>query len=198
VLAIAIATGGCEATSNSAVTSQSIVVVPAGPNLILDGRFNQALSGPWEFTLPAGAQERRGAVAGQDALIIAQPAPGGQGPLVLQQATDVLPDYRIGATYVLRALVRTVAVTRPIETELKLDYAGGGYGFFGSTASTPAPSGRLGRYVSGTTDGWLTVEVRATAQLPLTSIDAFVIDAPDGAAFAGTISVKNVTLYSER
>jgi hypothetical protein len=191
-LVAAAALGGCSAQSNQRVTSESIVVVPRDMNLILDGTFATGGTPPWYTTVPSAGSYRRVDLAGQRSLQISVPrrAPG---VVILAQDTDFLPDHRAGSTYLLTVDIRAVRSSQPVTTELRLNYVGGGYGFFIGRPTATSPGAGVPSAIVGTTHGWVTVQARAMAQLPLVSIDAFVLDSGSG-GFSGTVWTKDVSL----
>lgn len=181
---------GCAAPSSTRVTTQSIVNVPAGTNLIADATFRQGTAGPWHVTVPAGSNTSVEAIAGTHFLNIAKPPPVGSGPLTVEQSTDVLPSRAAGSEYDLRVQIRMVDVSEAISTQIRLNYQSGGYAFF---TGRPVGGGGAGP-LRGTTNGWVTVRVRARAELPLDSIEAFALDTGTPSAFSGTIWITGAEL----
>jgi hypothetical protein len=179
VLQVALIVGGCSARSAERVTSFSIAPLGSGSNLLGDGGFEQPGLGVWSLTSVSGVSattDRRIHAEGSQSLRLTAVAAAVPHSVVLEQSVSVLPSTGAGARYVLKVLVRTSQLNRRIETELKLTYAGGGYAFFrGHTRFRGRPG-----IPPGTSRGWLSVVVRATARFPLQAVEAFIVDTGPG------------------
>ena len=186
--------GGCSSRSASVVTSQSIVEITPGMNLVGDGGFEQSGLGPWRVSAPRDARIRTVDASGSRVLSIQSPSGAAPRAVILEQLTDVVPVGALG-TYVLRARLRTFHYRGSIRTEARLNYAGGGYAFFEGHESDS--TGRQLPSANGTSAGWLAVSVVAPAQRPVASVDVFVVEArPTGGS--GTIWVSDVSLRHTR
>jgi hypothetical protein len=179
---LAVSAAGCAARSASRVTGQSIATIPAGTNLI-DGTFKRG-SNSWRLVVPNGASDRPAPSSGDRVLEITAQRPGGRGILAVDQTTELLPSRATGSEYALSVRVRARHLSRRVRAELRLNYAGGGYEFFGSR-TTGGPGSTA--VIRGTTHGWQVVEVRATAQLPLASIEVFALDSRPERRFSGSV-----------
>jgi hypothetical protein len=113
---------------------------------------------------------------------------------VLEQDAVALPVYASGSRYLLTFRARTVRLNRPLQTELKLNFAGGGYSFYRGRATGQSPNASGTGIPSGTSAGWIKMVVRATARFPLQSISVFVIDS-GLAPLSGTVWIDDVELH---
>jgi hypothetical protein len=113
--------------------------------------------------------------------------------VVLQQDVTALPSYAAGSQYALRFRVRTINLNRRLPTELKLNYAGGGYRFFRGRPLRARTTSGAG-IPSGTSAGWIPIVVTATAWFPLQSINAFIIDSGPG-PLSGRVWIDDIELH---
>jgi hypothetical protein len=181
---------GCSAASSTRVEDQSIVSLSPDTNLIANGQFSRTLGATWRVVLPPGGTARR--LPAQEALELTVP-PATGGTVVLEQTSYFLTNRDTGSSYVLTAQVKLVHARNRLTSELRFNYSGGGYGFVGATR-IQSPKQTLSTSVHSAP--WINVSVRGTAQLPLTSIAAFVIDAAPADGFAGTVLVRRVSLHT--
>ncbi len=186
------AIAGCDAASSTGVANESIVALPSNVNLLRNPGFVRQRDKTWYVHLPAGVSASL-IGPGRRTLTISAGKPGSAGAIFMVQATRFLPDARAGAVYLLRVRLRASGLTRPVKTELRLDYAGGAYGFFTATPARPVAAGAA---ISGTTAGWITMQVRARAALPLTAVQAFLVDSLAQPVFSGSISIADPQLYA--
>lgn len=175
----------------------SIIALPRGANLVADGAFERSDFGIW--TLRVGPRitakiDRRVRFSGGGSFRLTARAQRVTTSVVLAQQVAAWPDSAAGSRYVLRFRVRTVGLSRAIQTELKLNYAGGGYVFFRGGPEGAASVKQLG-IPAGTSTRWTTMVVKATARFPLQSIDAFVLDSGVGPV-VGTLWIDDVHLRS--
>jgi hypothetical protein len=194
---VTVAMGGCSAQSNQRVTSMSVISLPPGANLVGDGGFEQSGLGPWTLRLPheiAAAIDPEVSFSGRRSLRITARAPRLASPLVLEQDAVALPIYATGSRFVLTFRSRTVRLSRPLQTELKLNYAGGGYRFYRGRATGQAPNTWGTGIPPGTSTGWTTTVVSATARFPLESITVFVVDS-GLAPLSGTVWIDDIELH---
>lgn len=196
ILVAAAMIGGCSARSNQRVTSISVISVPPGANLVRNGGFERSGLGPWTLRLAPGiaaAIDPQVKFSGRHSLRITARTSRIATPLVLGQDAAALPTYATGSRYVLKFRSRTVGLNRPLQTELKLNYAGGGYSFYRGRATSQAPNASGTGIPSGTSPEWTTMAVRATARFPLESITVFVIDS-GLAPLSGTVWIDDIEL----
>jgi hypothetical protein len=168
---------GCEARSARQVSTESIVVVPAGVNLLRNPGFGHASGRWWYVKTPAGVSAELSGQVPHRVLRIEARRPG---RVYAMESTAFLPDRRAGALYTLRVRLQLAGVRRPLQVALRLVYTGGG-------------SSRFATPVRGGGRGWRTVEVRARAARPLAEIDAFVLDSQ---WFSGTASIADPQLLA--
>jgi hypothetical protein len=198
ILLAAASTVGCSAGSNQRVTSMSIIALRPGANLVGDGGFEQSGLGAWTLRVGprvAATIDRRIRFSGEGSLRFTASAQRAPTSIVLSQQVADLPDSGVGSRYVLRVRARTVGVSRPLETELKLNFAGGGYRFFRGLSTDGLPKRRRIGIPSGTSPGWIKIVVAAKARFPLQSIEAFVLDSGPG-RLTGTVWIDQVELHA--
>ncbi len=214
ILSAAVPLGGCSASSDQRVRSRSIVALPANINLLGDGGFEQPGLGPWGMRSAPNIRvriDRKVHFSGSQSFELRAAHAHVARSVVLEQEVDAPPRRGPGSRYTLRMRVKTARLNRAVQTELRLNYAAGRYEFFrgvtshprrGSTprdSSSPRPPSRLpkrlrGRGIPpGTSAGWLSIVVHATARLPVQSISVLVLDTGPG-RLAGTIWLDNVEL----
>jgi hypothetical protein len=182
VLAV-LALTSCAAKSSTRVTTSSVVQAPPAQTNLLTPTG-------WDLLLPPSVMTRP-RLSAQQSLRVASANRRSAGWVVLNQTSFLLPDRRAGATYVMRASVKTSGVDSRLTTELRLNYGGGSYEFFpGGVVS----SGQFVGPLPGTTNGWSTVQVTATASKPLVSIEAFPLTTDRPVRFSGTAEIRHVTL----
>jgi hypothetical protein len=182
VLAV-LALTSCAAKSSTRVTTSSVIEASAVQTNLLTPTG-------WNLLLPPDVVTRP-TLSAQQSLRVASVNPGSTGWVVLSQTSLLLPDRRAGATYVMRASVKTSGVRTPLTTELRLNYRGGSYEFF------PGGVVRSGQFIGaipGTTSDWATVQVSATASKPLVSVEAFPLTTDRPVRFSGTAEIRDVTL----
>jgi hypothetical protein len=188
LMLLAVVLSGCSARSDSAVTTQSIAEIPTSENLLFNPAFTRSKIAAWHVILPRRGSAYLVRSGGHRVLVISASAPGGTGLLLVHQTSALLPVHAVGSQYVLRVQLRRSNVSRTIYTELRLNYAGGGYGFFYGTPMTSAsPPAQPG--IRGTTPGWVTVVVHARAQLPVESIEAMLADSRPDSPFSGSVAI---------
>lgn len=187
--------GGCSSISGSAVTRDSIVSLPSGLNLLQNPGFHGKGPVGWAVSVPRGVRMNVEEQDGRGVLTITRRKPGVTGALLVTQRPAVLPDTNPGASYILRTQIRAKAVRRPLRTEIKFEYQGGGYAFFSATPTGTAlsPAGSTAA-VSGSTHGWITVRAEATAALPLVDVEIFIIDSLPTPKLSGAVSIKDPVL----
>ena len=118
------------------------------------------------------------------------PPPFRDGPLFAAQEIAFLPDRVAGARYELSEWLRTSGAMRPVWVSIRLDYANGGYEFFDSQSAHNAVAIPTGNPFFG----WQRLEVTARAALPVTSIEAFVLNSSPGVKSRGTIELRDPRL----
>jgi hypothetical protein len=182
---IALLLCGCDARSSRQVSSESIVVLPAGVNLLRNASFARDSGRWWYVNTPAGVTAQLRGRVPHRVLTIRAARPGRPGRVFAVQSTAFLPDRSAGALYTLRVRLRLDRVRRALQVALRLVYAGGG-------------SSRVAAAIRGGGHGWQTVAVRARAARPLVSIDAFVLDSQSGTPFSGSVSIADPRLLSLR
>jgi hypothetical protein len=192
---LACAVAGCSSTSGSSVTRDSIVTLPYGYNLLQNPHFRVHPRATWTVRVPARSDLVVSDVRDLHVLTISHRPPGASGPLFIEQRPLLLPQTSVGTTYVLRVRLRARKLSRPVKTEIRLTYSGGGYAFF--AAAPLSPPGASGD-IRGTTDGWVSVEARATAALPIASIEVLLLDSLPRPRFSGSISVADPSLFVAR
>jgi hypothetical protein len=169
----------CNTNSAQRVTSMSIAPRPRGSNLLSDGGFEQPGTGAWVVNSVRGVSldsDRAIRAGGVQSLRLRAIHAVVPASIAIEQNVSALPQTHAGARYVLHLQVRTAHLNRRVHTELKLNYAGGGYAFFSGRPIT----GKRAGIPRGTSARWRTVIVHATARYPLESIDAFVLDTGPG------------------
>jgi hypothetical protein len=175
----------------------SIIVLPPGANLVGDGGFEQSGLGAWNLRLGPGVKatiDSQVRFSGRSSLRFTAKAKRLPTSVVLTQKVAAPPDSAAGSRYLLLVRARTLGLSRSLETELKLNYAGGGYGFFRGLTTDRALGGQRIGIPRGTSAGWSKIVVAATARFPLQSIEAFVIDSGLG-RLTGTVWIDQVELH---
>jgi hypothetical protein len=168
------ASAGCDTSANRRVTSMSIVALSMERNLIQNGGFERSL-GLWTLRIKSSSWriDARHRWSGRSSLeLVAKPGRG-RPQIILEQQIVGLPKRRPGSTYRLQFRVRTSGLNRSVQTELKLNFVGGGYRF---VRGGPIARGGKRGIPPGTSRRWVSVRVEATAPAELSAIDAFVVD----------------------
>ena len=185
VVLAGVSISACSSRSASNVTNESVAVAPRDGNLISDPAFRGT---SWRLWIPGdGATSVVGDPA-PNVLRVSIPRPG--GVLQLEQFTDFLPSTNAGARYLFRIRARALHLSPGIIAEIRFNYAGGGNaGFYGTEVSA---KGR-GRSELTASTGWVTMQVAATAQLPLRSIQVLVLNSRRAPLF-GTVLLSDPEL----
>jgi hypothetical protein len=191
VFALVTSLSGCAAGSSTRVTAQSIVALRSHFNLIQNPGFAD-LGHAWRVYAPSAVVTTVTKEGDQRVLTITNGVAPVTGAVLVFQQPALLPALTPGSTYVLRMQIRAAHLSRAVRTELKLNYAGGGYAFFAASRVGSADGSQT---VSGTTPGWITVEARATAALPLNSVQVYAVDSSPTPGFSGSISLANPQLF---
>jgi len=192
------AVAGCSSHANQRVTSMSIIVLPTHANLIRNGGFEHSGIDDWTLRPRPGLRtvlDSRVKFSGRRSLRLTAIGPGPVAPVVLTQEVVALPDSARGSRFLLTFRARTRRLSRSVQTELKLNYAGGGYKFFPGSSEDTTPGAFTARIPAGTSATWMKLVATAKASFPLHSIDAFVVDSGSG-RLRGTVWVDNVELHS--
>jgi hypothetical protein len=200
ILVAAMVTGGCEARSNQSVTTKSIIAFPSGSNLVQNGGFERFGLESWAVLHAPGitvAVDPQVRFSGRRSLKITAGTNRVASTLVVRQDAVALPSFASGSRYTLTFQARTAGLDRALQTELKLNYAGGGYGFYRGKAMTQASASSPTGIPPGTSNEWIKMMVTATARFPLESIGVFVIDSGLG-PLTGTVWVDEIALRQSR
>jgi hypothetical protein len=186
----AVILGGCAAQSASRVTAQSVVVFPRDKNLLSDGGFGQASFGPWQVSVPPPGIASRIDTGSGEALTITIPRTARKGTEFLEQTVGNPPGRVARSDYLLRLRLCMFGVRQPIISQVRFNYADGGYQFVGRATSASAYAG----IPRGTTPGCVPVQLNALATRPLASIDVFPVDTGADRPTGGSIMVSDVSL----
>ncbi len=163
--------------------------------LLTDGTFAEPLAAAWSVERPSRittlivAPTHKGAAP---YLRLSSPGTAVPTSVAISQKVVDLPSTLPGSIYRLTMAVRTIALNRPVQVELKLSYPTGQYQFFrgglnGTTSGIPA----------GTSAGWQSLTVTAVVRGPLRSITVFMIDSGPG-RLKGTVLIRRVALRLAR